>query len=177
MDALRHARYESPVGTLWVARSEKGLAGLHLRGDEREALALWERGFGARSVRDDAALTPTLTQLEAYFAGARTRFEMPLDLRGTPFQQRCWAALQTIPYGETRSYKWLAQEVGSPQGARAVGMANHANPVAIVVPCHRIVNADGGLGGYGGGLDMKRKLLRLEGALPERQAAPRARAS
>ena len=103
----------------------------------------------------------------SYFAGRRKKFSLPLDLRGTEFQKRCWQALLKIPYGKTCSYADIARQVGSPRSFRAVGQANHNNPVAIIVPCHRVVTSDGKLGGYGGGLAMKEKLLRLEGAMQE----------
>lgn len=167
MDPLRYTRMDSPMGPLWLAATPQGLASLDLRGSEAEVRAAWRRRTGRDAVRDDAALRPYVEELERYFAGAITRFHVPLDIvEGTPFQRKVWAALTTIPYGETRSYKWLAEQVGAQRGFRAVGAANGANPVAIVVPCHRVVNADGRLGGYASGLDMKRALLRLEGALP-----------
>ena len=104
-------------------------------------------------------------QLKEYFAGQRREFTIPLDLRGTEFQRRCWDELVRIPYGETRSYAEIARAVGSPNGFRAVGQANHHNPVAIVVPCHRVLAGGRNLGGYGGGLPTKAFLLRLEGAV------------
>ncbi|MBR3504806.1 MAG: methylated-DNA--[Clostridia bacterium] len=104
-------------------------------------------------------------QLEAYFAGQLRDFDLPLEPRGTPFQRRVWAALQAIPYGETRSYKHIAAFIGCPGGTRAVGMANNRNPIAIVIPCHRVIGANGDLVGYGGGLEVKEALLKLEGAL------------
>ena len=110
---------------------------------------------------------PCVKQLEEYFAGERRRFDLPLDLRGTDFQQRCWQALLKIPYGETRSYADIARAIGQPSAVRAVGLANGQNPVAIVVPCHRVIGSDGSLTGYGGGLEIKRKLLELEGALSQ----------
>jgi O-6-methylguanine DNA methyltransferase len=116
-------------------------------------------------------LRPHVRELEEYFAGKRREFEFALDLRGTDFQLACWRALLAIPYGETRSYGDIARAVGKPQGFRAVGMANNRNPVAIVVPCHRVIASDGTLCGYGGGLDVKRKLLELEGALSGTLAA------
>lgn len=103
-------------------------------------------------------------QLDEYFAGTRSTFDFPYRLQGTPFQERVWAALCEIPYGETRSYKDIAQAIGHPKAYRAVGMANHANPICIVIPCHRVIGAGGALVGYGGGLDMKRALLALEQA-------------
>lgn len=101
-------------------------------------------------------------QLDEYFEGARREFEVPLKLKGTEFQLRVWSVLQTIPYGATASYGEVARAAGSPKGARAVGMANHVNPVAIIVPCHRVIGADGKLVGFGGGLDKKRYLLDME---------------
>jgi methylated-DNA-[protein]-cysteine S-methyltransferase len=103
-------------------------------------------------------------QLEEYFSGKRRKFEIALDLRGTEFRKRCWNELLRIPYGETRSYAQIAQAVGNPRGFRAVGQANHYNPIAIIVPCHRVLASGCYLGGYGGGLPVKALLLRLEGA-------------
>lgn len=102
------------------------------------------------------------SQLAAYFAGKLKDFELPLDLQGTSFQKRVWDLLLEIPYGETRSYAQIATAAGNPEATRAVGSANGRNPVAIIVPCHRVVQTGGGLGGYGGGLELKRALLALE---------------
>lgn len=104
-------------------------------------------------------------QLKAYLAGRLRDFDLPLAPQGTPFQQKVWAALAAIPYGETRSYKQVAEAVGCPRGCRAVGLANNRNPIAIVIPCHRVIGADGALVGYGSGLPIKECLLRLEGCL------------
>jgi O-6-methylguanine DNA methyltransferase len=112
-----------------------------------------------------------VSELEEYFAGRRREFSFALDLRGTDFQKACWNALLTIPYGETRTYANIARAIQKPQAFRAVGMANNRNPIAIVVPCHRVIASDGTLCGYGGGLDLKRKLLELEGALSGMLAA------
>jgi methylated-DNA-[protein]-cysteine S-methyltransferase len=109
-------------------------------------------------------LTEAVRQLRAYFAGALREFQLPLDIEGTDFQKRVWGQVAAIPYGETRSYLQIATALGSPQAVRAVGAANGANPVPIVVPCHRVIGASGKLVGYGGGLAMKRWLLELEGA-------------
>jgi methylated-DNA-[protein]-cysteine S-methyltransferase len=110
----------------------------------------------------ESAARPYVRELEEYFAGERRDFTFPLDLRGTEFQLRCWQALLQIPYGETRTYADIARAVGQPRGFRAVGLANNRNPIAIVVPCHRVIASDGTLCGYGGGLDIKQKLLDLE---------------
>jgi methylated-DNA-[protein]-cysteine S-methyltransferase len=103
-----------------------------------------------------------MQQLDEYFSGARTSFDFPLDLQGTPFQRSVWQELQNIPYGRTRSYSEIASAIGKAGAARAVGMANHDNPIAIVIPCHRVVGRDGSLTGYAGGLHLKQKLLSLE---------------
>ncbi len=114
-------------------------------------------------VKDSTPLIEeTVSQLRAYFAGKLQTFDLPLDLRGTPFQKRVWAALLTIPYGQTRSYAEVARQVQAPDAVRAVGTANGSNPISIVVPCHRVINTGGKLGGYGGGLERKRALLDLE---------------
>ncbi len=118
---------------------------------------------GEQAAWDAARLAPVAAQLQEYFAGERTMFDLPLAPRGTPFQQRVWAELTRVPYGTTLSYKQLAQRVGSPEACRAVGGASGKNPVWIVVPCHRIVGASGTLTGYAGGLAAKRHLLTLEG--------------
>lgn len=126
---------------------------------------------------EDLPLTPpcaplleqAAAQLEEYFAGQRREFSLPLAPAGTPFQQKVWQALCEIPYGQLCSYGQLAAKVGNPKASRAVGMANHRNPIAIIQPCHRVVGADGSLTGYGGGLDKKELLLRLEGCWPPRK--------
>jgi len=150
---------ESPVGPLLLGATEKGLRYL-----------LFDRGKQPPSRPDEAwiqspaALHDYEEQLRAYFRGELRSFDCRLDLQGTPFQKKCWAALQRIPYGTTCTYAELAKRVGSPRAFRAVGQANHNNPVAIIVPCHRVIGADGSLTGYGGGMEVKEKLLRLEGA-------------
>lgn len=111
---------------------------------------------------DDSAFPDVVDQLGAYFAGELTEFDLTYELVGTDFQRRVWAALLTIPYGETRSYGQLAAQIGSPAASRAVGLANGRNPISIIVPCHRVIGSNGSLTGYGGGIDRKRTLLDLE---------------
>jgi methylated-DNA-[protein]-cysteine S-methyltransferase len=139
---------------------------LVLESDGDMLIGLWlpNSGMQARGDGRDAppVLKDTATQLEEYFAGERTGFDLPMELDGTEFQREVWAELSRIPYGETISYGELARRVGRPRGPRAVGQANGKNPIAIIVPCHRVV-AGNGIGGYGGGLPMKRALLTLEG--------------
>jgi methylated-DNA-[protein]-cysteine S-methyltransferase len=124
-------------------------------------------GFGdygeGLAVGEDALLKEAARQLAEYFAGARRAFDLLLELHGTEFQKRVWQALLTIPYGETRSYRDIAEMIGCPKGFRAVGMANNRNPIAIIIPCHRVIGADGALVGYGSGIWRKEFLLGLEG--------------
>jgi methylated-DNA-[protein]-cysteine S-methyltransferase len=114
---------------------------------------------------ENRLLAETRAQLQAYFAGQLRAFQIPLDMQGTPFQLRVWRRLGTISYGETRSYRQIATAIGAPAAVRAVGAANGANPIPIIVPCHRVIGASGKLVGYGGGLPLKKRLLELEGAL------------
>jgi len=159
METLLYFRTPSPVGPLFLAASTKGLVRL-----EFEA-RVQKRNPAATQLRESKpALAPYVRELNDYFAGERREFSLPLDLRGTGFQLACWRALLKIPYGETRSYRDIAQAIGHPQAYRAVGMSNNRNPIAIVVPCHRVIASSGSLCGYGGGLDIKRKLLELEQA-------------
>lgn len=148
IELVRHI--ESPIGRLKLCADGDGLCALR---------------FAATGEEMDAA--PVLLQaereLKEYFAGRRTAFSVPLSMHGTPFQMEVWAALRAIPYGETRSYGELARRIGRPGACRAVGMANHVNPLPILVPCHRVVGTDGHLTGYAGGLDVKKYLLELEG--------------
>ncbi|MEN3271814.1 MAG: methylated-DNA-[protein]-cysteine S-methyltransferase [Actinomycetota bacterium] len=144
---------ESPVGPLTIA----GVDGVvhHLRMDAQtyppEGQGTW--------CDDDTAFDDVAEQLDSYFTGERTTFDVSLHFEGTDFQRRVWHALLEIPFGETRTYGALAAQLGSPGAARAVGLANGHNPIGIIVPCHRVIGADGSLTGYGGGVDRKRRLL------------------
>ena len=141
-----------------------GYGSVTIVSDGGAILAVWLRNTVNLEGRNEAdALTDMAAkQLEEYFAGKRTQFDVPLRPVGTEFQQAVWKELLTIPYGETRSYKQVAYGIGKPAACRAVGMANNKNPISIIIPCHRVIGANGSLVGYGGGLDMKRKLLALE---------------
>jgi methylated-DNA-[protein]-cysteine S-methyltransferase len=138
----------TPVGEVLLTSDGESLTGLHMEPHEP-----------VEGRRDDATLRTAREQLHSYFAGELQDFTVPLAQQGTPFQQRVWAALRKIPYGTTISYAELAQRVGQPGAARAVGSANGRNSIGIIIPCHRVIAADGTLGGYGGGLDRKRWLL------------------
>jgi O-6-methylguanine DNA methyltransferase len=178
MEILHSTTVMSAVGPLFLASSERGLVALEFdrRLPGQQTIRPNPRDLRAESKKmqfqeSESELRPYARELEEYFSGARREFSFPLDLRGTDFQVACWRALVRIPYGETRTYADIARAVGRPQGFRAVGMANNRNPIAIVVPCHRVIASDGTLCGYGGGLDVKRKLLELEGALSGMLAA------
>jgi len=159
-----HAVIDSMLGPLTIVAEDGQIRCLYMdlqrhRPDDRE---LGEPDQGGRDVEPFKAAAD---QLDAYFAGERTTFDLPLAARGSDFQQRVWAALLGIPYGATESYGDLAQRIGLPGAARAVGLANGKNPIGIVIPCHRVVGSNGSLTGYGGGLDRKRQLVDLERAV------------
>jgi O-6-methylguanine DNA methyltransferase len=156
MRTFYFSRLASPVGPLTVAVTERGLARLEF--DGRQVLPQ----DGETWTESEEKTRPYREQLLEYFAGRRKQFDFSLDLEGTEFEKCCWQALLAIPYGETRTYADLARAVGQPKAFRAVGRANHDNPIAIVVPCHRVIGTGGSLTGYGGGLEIKKKLLELE---------------
>ena len=162
MLTLYYARMDSPIGSLVIGISDKGLAIIEFDQGEFPKGRLAQSAHWEESPRH---AEPVVRELREYFDRTRREFTVPLDLHGTEFQKKCWRTLLKIPYGKTKSYGDIARAVGSPQGFRAVGMANHDNPVPIIVPCHRVLASDGSLHGYGGGLDIKRKLLELEGVL------------
>jgi methylated-DNA-[protein]-cysteine S-methyltransferase len=155
MSTIRFRSIDSPVGTLTLAGRDDRL--MHVRMVDQT----YEPSRDGWTP-DDSAFPEAVEQLESYFAGERFDFDLELELVGTPFQRKVWAALLTIPYGETRSYGEIAAQIGSPGAFRAVGLANGHNPIGIIVPCHRVIGANGSLTGYGGGLDRKRALLALE---------------
>jgi O-6-methylguanine DNA methyltransferase len=177
-EALHTTTMMSAIGPLFLAASSHGLVALEfdarlpgqqsIRPNPRD---LREERKGLTFEESARTMNSYVSQMEEYFAGKRREFSFPLDLRGTDFQVACWRALLAIPYGETRSYADIARAVSKPNAFRAVGMANNRNPIAIVVPCHRVIASNGGLCGYGGGLEVKRKLLELEGALSGTLAA------
>ncbi|GGO95865.1 methylated-DNA--[protein]-cysteine S-methyltransferase [Wenjunlia tyrosinilytica] len=161
----------SPIGPLMLAASERGLVNVVFHAgeaEEREALARLRRSLGAEPVEDAEALRGVTDQLHAYFEGELKAFSLELDLRlATGFNRRVLNALaERVAFGRVASYQDLANWVGEPGAARAVGVAMATNPLPVVVPCHRVVESDGGLGGFGGGLETKRELLALEGVLP-----------
>ncbi|MDH6624625.1 methylated-DNA-[protein]-cysteine S-methyltransferase [Streptomyces sp. LBL] len=152
----QHTVIDSPYGALTLVADDGVLCGLYMT-DQRHRPA--EETFGARA---ETAFAAAEEELEAYFAGESEEFTLQLSLHGTPFQRSVWEQLRKIPYGETRTYGELADALGSPTASRAVGLANGRNPIGIIVPCHRVVGANGSLTGYGGGLDRKQRLLDFE---------------
>lgn len=163
-DAVRFTTADASagVGALTILAQSDAIVGLRFATHRHEPWAIeadWQRDDA------DALLVEARAQLAAYFAGERRTFDLPLAPEGTPFQQRVWAELQRIPFGETISYGTLARRVGDANASRAVGLANGRNPIAIVIPCHRVIGANGALTGFGGGVEVKRALLRHEGLL------------
>jgi methylated-DNA-[protein]-cysteine S-methyltransferase len=157
-EALRFTYYESPVGRLLLAGDDAALHTLSFPGGHK--------AFGPKPEwrRAEAPFAEAKRQLAAYFGGELQGFDLPLAFSGTAFQNKVWRALLQIPYGETRSYGWLAARIGRPSASRAVGAANGANPLPVIVPCHRVIGASGALTGFGGGIETKKHLLDLEGA-------------
>ena len=157
---VTHAIFDSPVGELTLVATGGALTGVYFPDHKRRPDPA---NFGPRAA---AGFDAAIVQLDEYFRGRRKTFDLDLAPRGDTFQLRVWELLRQIPFGETRSYGQLAAELGAPGLARAVGAANGRNPLSVIVPCHRVVGADGSLVGYAGGLERKRFLLELEGALP-----------
>jgi methylated-DNA-[protein]-cysteine S-methyltransferase len=145
--------YQTPIGTIGIAENGRALTNLFFKGEAYPEDAL---------KKETPLIKEAWSQLQLYFEGKGKKFDLPLEVKGTDFQKAVWKALQEIPYGETRSYKDIAVRIGNEKACRAVGMANNRNPVSIIIPCHRVIGADGKLVGYGGGLGVKEYLLNLE---------------
>jgi O-6-methylguanine DNA methyltransferase len=165
-EVVARAEIDTPVGVMRAAATRRGIVRLTLPRESGRGFQAWlARALpDAESVDWLPHLDKLRQELAEYFDGKRTEFDVPLDLRGTPFQLRVWNALLAIPYGETRSYLDVARELRAPRAVRAVGAANGSNPIPILVPCHRVIASGGGLAGYGGGIELKRRLLALERA-------------
>jgi methylated-DNA-[protein]-cysteine S-methyltransferase len=153
---MRYCEISTPVGRLLLAGDEEGLRRIAFQSElhSTEVAERWQR--------TEEPFREAIAQLEAYFTGRLRRFDLALAPEGTPFQREVWSALTVIPYGETVSYSELARQLGRPAASRAVGAANGRNPIPIIIPCHRVIGADGSLTGFGGGLAIKRRLLDLE---------------
>jgi O-6-methylguanine DNA methyltransferase len=164
---IAYAHMDSPLGPVWIATTETGICAVRLGNGQPEEFFTWlSRHIGPEPPRKDAKpLVAALTQLREYFSRKRREFDLPLDTRGTPFQEATWAEVARIPYGTTTTYGEIARLIGRPRATRAVGGAISANPLPIVIPCHRVIGAKGSLVGYGAGLAAKAALLQLEDAL------------
>lgn len=163
---LTYCVFETAIGNMTAAYTEKGLCWLSLPKEKEDVLTRWaERFFKGYTLEKgcDGTAREVERQIAEYLEGRRRHFSVQLDLKGTAFQRRVWQALLQIPYGRTATYKDIAVAVESPRAVRAVGQANNRNPVPIIVPCHRVVGSDGSLVGYGGGINIKMRLLELEG--------------
>jgi len=149
---------------VFIASTEKGICAVDFFTSEKAFLKELGERFSGEIVRDDRKNKVALSQLSKFLQGKLKRFDCPLDLKGTPFEKKVWSRLARIPYGETRSYKDIAEAIGHPKAFRAVGNANGSNPLPLILPCHRVIESNGGLGGYGHGLKVKKQLLELEKA-------------
>jgi methylated-DNA-[protein]-cysteine S-methyltransferase len=159
--------FQDALGWAVAVVRDGALIGLSHCPTRERAVAVLERHWPDAQPDPEAPPLPAVRrQLAEYLAGRRRDFDLPLETGGTPFQRLCWEALRRIPYGATRTYGEMAREIGRPRAVRAVGHANHDNPIGVIIPCHRVIGANGSLTGYAGGLDMKRVLLELEGVVP-----------
>lgn len=164
MDVIFYTTFSSPIGSVSIASTEKGICRLELFREEKEFVRELSSGFKGRIVRDDGRFRTIREKLTSYFQGKPTGLEVSLDLKGTNFQKQVWTETAKIEYGGTKAYQEIASAINKPKASRAVGNALGRNPVAIVVPCHRVIRSDGTLGGFGYGLPLKKKLLELEKA-------------
>jgi O-6-methylguanine DNA methyltransferase len=163
METIYYSSFNSPfLEKVFVASTEKGVCMVDFLKKENAFLKELRESFPGRIVRDDRKNRDVLNQLKKYLNGELRRFNCKLDFRGTLFQKKVWSALVKIPYGQTRSYREVAQAIGHPKAFRAVGNANGRNPIPLIVPCHRVIGSNGGLAGFGHGVRVKKKLLNLE---------------
>lgn len=171
MEQVYYAGIASPIGTIWAAATRAGLLQVNFPRAKEAFVVSIKRRVDAQIVHDPNRFEALRELLGAYFDGERVAFDLPFDLKGTRFQKAVWRAIHRIPYGRLSSYGRLAAEVGRPKAARAVGNAVGANPLAIVIPCHRVIRSNGSLGGFGGKPDLKRYLLGIEGVLTRAEDA------
>lgn len=159
-----YAKYRSPLGWVHIAASERGVTEVSVTGDSAAFIKSIKERTGSAPVEDPARLKQAIRELELYFSGRLREFSVKTDVEGTEFERSVWGAISSIPFGETRSYSWVASKIKRPRSMRAAGNACGKNPVPIIVPCHRVLKADGSLGGYSGGDGIKERLLGLERA-------------
>ncbi len=165
MDKIYYSCFDSPLlGKVFVASTERGVCAVEFLKTERAFLQKLKERFNAEVVKDDRKNKKAVGQLRTYLKGELRRFDCKLDFEGTPFQKKVLSALAEIPYGQTRSYQEIAKAIGHPKAFRAVGNANGQNSIPLIVPCHRVIESNGGLGGFGHGIEVKKRLLNLEKA-------------
>lgn len=164
---IHYTSIDTPIGKILIAKTEKGICRIGLPSDDEESFTNWTATQfpNENVIKNLKALDNEINQLEKYFTGKLKKFSLPLDLQSSPFYKKVLMVVKNIPYGKTASYKQIAYRIDNPKAARAVGNANANNPIPIIIPCHRVVASNGSLGGYGGGLTMKRWLLEHESAL------------
>ena len=163
MERIFYSSFRSPLlKNVFVASTEKGVCMVDFSRPEKISLKRLKERFPGEVVRDDRKNRSVIVQLKKYLKGKLKRFDCPLEFRGTPFEKKVWSALSKIPYGQTRSYKDIAEAIGHPKAFRAVGNANGNNFIPLIIPCHRVIESNGGLGGFGHGIKAKRRLLSLE---------------
>ena len=163
--SLYYTSFNSPIGKIHLAATEKGLCEVGISESEKRFVKSLQKTYKIKPVKDDAAFKDIVRLLKRYFNGERIKIDIPFDFQGTDFEKKVWKALLKIPYGKTKTYGEIAKEIGLPNGARAVGNACGKNPIPIIIPCHRVVASNGGLGGYTGGIGIKKKLLKIEKVL------------
>ncbi|MBI3354861.1 MAG: methylated-DNA--[protein]-cysteine S-methyltransferase [Nitrospirae bacterium] len=163
--SLLYTDFGSPIGKIFLALTEKGLCAVGINEREKDFINTLEKAYNIKPVKDDAAFSELARLLKRCLNGERLKIEIPLDMKGTDFEKKVWKALLKIPHGRTKSYGEIARKIDLPKGARAVGNACGKNPVPIIIPCHRVVAGDGGLGGYSGGIGIKKRLLKIEGII------------
>ena len=163
MEKIYYSSFDSPLlKKVFVASTERGVCMVDFLKSEKVFLKRLREHFPGKIIKDDRRNKEILSQLKRYLKGKLKRFDCKLDFRGTPFQKKVWAALARIPYGQTRSYKEIAQAIGHPKAFRAVGNANGENSIPLILPCHRVIESNGGLGGFGHGVEVKKQLLDFE---------------
>ena len=165
MESVYYTNFQVPTGSFWIAKTGKGIVQASIHKSEKRFLELLEKRVKGNAIADPEKFVDEIKQVYEYFEGKRKTFEFTFDLRGTKFQMAVWREIANTPYGRLTSYSHLAEAVGNPKAVRAAGSATGANPIGLIIPCHRVIRSDGGLGGFGGGLPLKKQLLEHEGVL------------